>query len=479
MPSESKQIAKNTAIQLIGKVVSTLLGVFSVALLARFLGVEGYGQFTIIMSFLAIFAVMVDFGLTITTVSLISEQDVDEEKMLGNLLSLRIISSILFLSLAPIVALFFPYPNVIKWGIAIGASLHLFTSTAAMLVGVFQKYLDMGKAVLGEFANRAFVFIALLLAPTLNLGLIGVVWIFVLSNALMFLIDWYYARKYIRIRFAFDKDIVKHIFATSWPIGASIFFNLIYLRGDVLFLSLFRTESEIGQYGIAYKVLDVMTAIPTMFMGLMLPILVASWSAKNGPRFKEKMQESLDFLSFVGIPFVFGCLLLGVPTMIFIAGPEYEEAGKIMWIFGAVITVLFYNTLFGHAIIAINKQKQMMWGYALVATITIIGYIATIPTYGIWAAAWWTLIAELLIGVLTYIMVYKTSGYRPRPQAFYKAILASLLMSFGILIVHWPHVIFDILFGGIIYVLALHFLGGVDIRNIPLLFLPERPISEP
>ena len=42
------------------------------------------------------------------------------------------------------------------------------------------------------------------------------------------------------------------------------------------------------------RVLDNLTALPTMYMGLVLPSLVASWSQQKGNDFKIGMQKTFD-----------------------------------------------------------------------------------------------------------------------------------------------------------------------------------------
>ena len=76
---KNKALAQNTAIQIGGKMLAVIIGIVTVTLLTRFLGTSGYGQLTIILSYLSIFAVVVDFGLTLTTVQMISEKEADEK----------------------------------------------------------------------------------------------------------------------------------------------------------------------------------------------------------------------------------------------------------------------------------------------------------------------------------------------------------------------------------------------------------------
>ena len=48
-----KRVAQNTIIQIIGKAVSTLLGVAALALMTRYLGTNGFGQYSTIITFVS------------------------------------------------------------------------------------------------------------------------------------------------------------------------------------------------------------------------------------------------------------------------------------------------------------------------------------------------------------------------------------------------------------------------------------------
>lgn len=473
--SMSHALAKNGALQILGKVFATIFGIFTVAVLTRYLGANGFGELTIILTFLSIFAVIVDFGLTLTTVQMISEKKADENQLIGNLLSLRIVSAVIFLSLAPIIAIFFPYDAIIKIGIAVGAVSYLFGSTSQMMVGIFQKRLIMGRVVLAEFLNRGAVFIGALLAPVLGFGLIGIVWLFVIGNALQLLSLLYFAKSHVSLRFRWNTKIFYTIIKRSWPIGASIFFNLIYLRGDILFLSLYRSTNEIGLYGAAYKVVDVITVIPVMYMGLVLPILVALWSKGAKKDFSTFMQNTFDFFSVLALPIIFGTIILGIPVMELIAGSDFSESGAVLAILGPAAAIVFFNSLFGHAVVAVNKQKPMVFAYLFVAVMTIAGYIIFIPLYGMWAAAWWTLIAETLIGILSFLMVWKSSTFVPQINMFLRALIASVIMYFALTVMPSIHVLLQITFGALVYAIALTALGGPKPKEILKLFLPEKP----
>jgi O-antigen/teichoic acid export membrane protein len=475
---KKRALAINAFIQISGKLLATVFGLLTVVVLTRYLGVEGYGDFTIILGFLSVFAVLVDFGLTLTTVQMISEKGADEDALIGNLLSLRILSAIVFLALAPIVAFAFPYDAVVRIGIAVGAFSYLFGTTATLLVGVFQKRLVIQKAVYAELANRILVLVGALLAPALGLGLITIVGILLIGNAVQLIITLWLASHFVRLRLRAQFAIWREIISRSWPIGLSIFFNLIYLRGDILFLSVYRSSEEIGLYGAAYKVIDVITMIPVTFIGLLLPVLVALWSAKHTKKFRQSMQETFDLFSILSIPIAFGCVFVSVPLIILIAGAEFAGAGPALAVLGPAASIVFFGALFGHAVVAIEKQKPMIFGYLFVAIITVVGYMVFIPIYGIMAAAWMTLIAELLIAIITAMTVMVVSSFRPKIGMLSRAVFASIVMYLVLMILPEMHVLFLIATGGGVYTITLTAIGGPKPRDLLKILAPEISIEE-
>jgi len=59
----TKKIASNTIFQIVGKVVSMSITVLATVIITRYYGREGYGQFSLMQTWPALFFIIVDFGL--------------------------------------------------------------------------------------------------------------------------------------------------------------------------------------------------------------------------------------------------------------------------------------------------------------------------------------------------------------------------------------------------------------------------------
>lgn len=464
--SLTRQVAHNMIYQVSGKIISTILGLVALAMMTRYLGQEGFGGYTTIIAFLQFFGILVDFGLTLTTVQMISEPRADESKIISNIFTLRFFSALIFLGLAPIVVLFFPYSTTLKTGIAITTLSFLFIALNQVLIGLFQKHLSMWKTAVAENTGRVVLITLIAFAIWSDQGLLAIIWAVILGSVANFLLNFLFSLKYVRIKFAFDWPLWKEIYRRSWPIGLSIIFNLIYLKADTIILSLFRSQAEVGLYGASYRVLDVLTTFPMMFAGLLLPVLTAAWAEKNLEKFKRVMQKAFDFLVMTAVPIIFGTFFLGERLMSLVAGHEFALSGTILKILILAAGAIFVGTLFGHLVVAVQKQRKMIWGYASVALICLVAYAIFIPRYSFWAAAWITVFSEGAIALLTFIVTYQTTHLIPSGKIFLKSIAASLLMSLVIYFLIDLNLLIIIVTGAIVYFTILYLLRGYSKETI-------------
>jgi O-antigen/teichoic acid export membrane protein len=350
-----RTLSKNFAVQLAGKGFSVLLGLALVAILTRTLGVGGYGEYTTSITFLQFFGVIVDFGLTLTMVVMISETGADEPKLVGNVLGLRLFSSAILYALAPLAVLPFPWSGTVKAAVLVGTVAYFFMSSAGMLTGVFQRHAAIWRASLAEIASRIVLVALTAILAYEGYGIVAMLGALVIANAIWLFLMIRFAKPYVSIRPLADMAIWKKTLSRSWPIAVSIFFNLLYLKGDVLILAYFRPETEVGFYGAAYRILDVLTALPTMFMGLLLPSLTADWTAARRPEFDRHLSRAFDLFMTAAIPAVAGGLAVAGPLIAWLAGPGYDTAGAVLKVLLFAVPGIFLGALYGHAVVAVKR----------------------------------------------------------------------------------------------------------------------------
>ncbi len=467
--SLTRSIAGSTVIQVAGKFIGTLLGILTVAVMTRHLGRAGYGQFTTAVSFLQFFGILVDFGLSLTLIRMISEKDADEPRIASNIFTLRLVSAAVFFGASALLALLFPYPAIIKAGIAIASLSFLCISLSQVMVGVYQKHLAVGTAALAEVVGRTALLVGVYVAFGLGRGLLAALAILVVSNAIQLGLLVAGARRFVRLRLSFDGGLWKEIVRQSWPIGVSIAFNLVYLKGDVIVLSLVRTQSEVGLYGASYKILDVITVVPTIFMGLVMPVLAASWSSGQRSEFVRRLGRAFDFVSLLALPLMVGTFAVAADLMAFIAGPDFAAAGQYLRILMLAGGMVFWSALFGHTVVAMGLQRRMIWGYAADAVLSLALYLIFIPRYGAAAAAWVTFFSETFMAIATAAVVLIAVRALPPARTFWRAAAASLGMLAVLYLLGPAHVLIRVAAGMVSYAAFLYLFGGVTKETLATL----------
>ncbi len=461
----STRVARNTIIQILGKAASTVLGLFAIGLITRQLGEFGFGEYTTIITFISFFAIVGDLGLTLVTAQMISKKNADEDRILSNLFTLRLLSALAFLGAAPLAAYFFPYGEAVKFGIVLSVLIFIFPALNQILVGLFQKHLCMEKVAIAEVVGRAVLLIGIILSNHPGYGLNGILSVSIIAGFFNFYALWLFAGKLAKIRPAYDLAIYREIISRSWPIAVTITFNLLYLKTDTLILSVLKSMNEVGIYGAAYKIIEVLGTVPFMFAGIILPILTMAWTAGKKDEYAQVLQRSLDLMIILALPLMVGTQFVAEKVVVLVAGPEFSESALALKILVLAAGSLFIGCIPAHAVIAIDRQKKIISAYIFTAVTSVIGYLVFIPPYSYVGAAWMTVYSETVIALFSFYVIWKHSAFRLKPAVLAKTILASLAM--GAYLAFWGGpLVADLVFGSLIYFTALYLLKGITKQDI-------------
>lgn len=428
--SLQNKILKNTGVQVAGKLGGALLSFWTSAMLLRYLGPAGNGEYTAILAHLTMFAIVADFGLYIILVKHLATLTEEHEKDAHALFTLRIISGVVILGLGVVVAWLVPsYPPIIRYGILIAASFNFLMSMNQLLSVVFQKHLRADWIALGEIVAKTVLLVGTFLVIMLNLNLLWIMATISVSALSNVAINFFASRRYFKFKILIDWQRWKSILKEAWPLALNVLFTMMYFKGDSLILYFYRPAAEVGLYGAPYKLLEVLITFPAMFVGLTLPILTAAWQRKDFPALYKGMQRSFDFLCVVTLPVVGGGFALAYPLTLLLGGPEYIPSVPILRILIFAVGAIYFATLFTYMVVAVDKQRTMMYGYAAAAVVGLSLYFTLIPPFGMYGAASVTVLTELLILAISFFLVRRATRMKLRWGILPKTLLASLVMA--------------------------------------------------
>ncbi|MBI4143221.1 flippase [Candidatus Uhrbacteria bacterium] len=469
------RIIAQTGIQVLGKVASIGFGVAAIAIITRTLGLEGFGSYATIMAYLQLFGIAVDLGLNVMAPTILGEKTEDRRQktegdadsprstvyclpssvLLSNIFTIRLTAAVFVFALAAGVAFFIPaYTPAVRMGIALATFSFLGIVLTQILQAPFQVAADMRAPVLADVFGRGLLVAGVAFVAWQRWGLTAMVVATVVGNVVAFLATFLAARRRIAVTLACDFEVWRTILHRSWPIALSIIFNLVYLRADQVILSLLKPAADVGIYAAPYRLLDVLTQFPHMVMGLVLPMLAAAWAAGDRATFHHRLQRTFDGLALLGFPIAAGAIVLGTPLMTLVAGHEFAVSGPVLGVLAIALVGIFLGQPFGYGVVAVGAQRRMLWGYAVVAVVTLAGYLIAIPIWSYWGAAWLTVASEIAIAAITFSVVRRASGFRIALRIPASALLASIVMGLALAFLQIP-IIPRIALGAIVYGLLM------------------------
>ncbi len=402
----SWRLTYNIIIQNAGKILTIFLNIAILGYISRYLGVAGMGDYATIIRFIGLFGVIADFGLNVIVTREIARNEEKEDQIIGNAITLRFFSSIVILVLGASVAQFFPYDPVIKKGIFLVLPAFWFTLQHQILNGLFLNRLKMDQVIAAEIISRGLLLIGTILLIQWKTSLISFLYLLNIGNFVWFVTVFLLAYRYVPIRFKFDLKLQKKIFLNALPLALINGFHLIYFNIDSIMLSIFKGPEALGIYHVAYKILETLFTMMVVTVTLYIPLLSNELKIKKEMwlRSLKKIQKSMALVSFL---IMTSGLLASKYIVLFISGESFVEASNPLKILFITSGFIFFNELFKHVFVILDKQKSVVWLYATIAVFNVLANLYVIPIYSYNGAAFITLLSEMMVFFLSFIMIKK------------------------------------------------------------------------
>ncbi len=477
----TKKVAYNVSFQAVGKAINVGIGLINVAIITRYLGVSGYGAYTTAFAYIMVFSVISDFGFFYIIVKRISAGEAIE-KVVGNTLSLRLIFATSVFVLAMLLLVFTPYDPVVKWSILLIALSIIWSSQTSVYTALFQSQLKMDLATLAEVFGKILGLGILLLAVNFSLGLIYIVGAAVLSTFFNFVFSFIFSHRFTKPRYIFDPSYSKSFIKEALPIGIVSILSLIYFKIDTIILSFFKSTVDVGIYGTPYKILEILMALPVMFVGSIFPALTESFTSRNLERLRKIFQKSFDVLAIGAIGITAIIFPLAKSATVFMAGEEFIKTSTvrfagvnitsdiILQILIFAVALSFINALFTNSIVVFGNQRKLILPYAIATLVNLAFNLLLIPRFSYLAAAVTTVLTEVIIIVTTYLLVNKSVYVGLSLINLLKTLIIGLFVSATLYFFSEFNFIISALAGTVIFMGLLFVFRVVKKDSITLLF---------
>ncbi|MBI5788259.1 MAG: flippase [Candidatus Schekmanbacteria bacterium] len=423
--STFRKIVNNTAIQACGSAFNTVTGLLVTAALARYLGKDGYGEYSLVFVYLFFAGVIADLGFDgILVRELAKVPDLTSQRavsLISNTIIWKLVFSGLALAISAAYLFFRDYPLNTKLAVIL-LELTLFAGAGESLEAIFKVNLQIKYSVISSLISQGTHLFFLLLFIYLKTTLLVLIGAYFLARLVRCVVVYLFSTKFIRFRFCLDRSLMKFLFLESFPLGIAAGLWMVYYRVDTLMLDYYKGVGAVGQYNAAYKFVDLFLLFSGMIMVSIYPIMSATYS-DHIESLKKLYQKSIDYLSIVGAFITFFTFIFAKYIITLIYGTRFLDSIPTLRILAWVGIFIFVSNIYGHMFIVLGLQKRdflLLRFLGLVVNVFL--NLKLIPAWGANGAAAATVFTEFLIFLLAPILIGNKFSYHPSFKNLFKSV---------------------------------------------------------
>ncbi|MBI3812640.1 MAG: flippase [Nitrospirae bacterium] len=432
---------KNILFSFVNNLLTLLNGVVLSVIIARLLGPQNLGAFSLVTWTVSIALLFVNLGIVMSLKKHVAEYEGQNDRrsisgVINFMLNIRIIAAlavtaVLIIFSGPI-ACFFNLPDAQRY--FIWAAISILPSAVGQIFGAsltgIQKYQYSMWINLVMTPLEFGLSLAVLLA---GYGVIGLLLVVTFTSTIGFFANYWAARREglldrsARLAPKVRSEITKF----NLGVTAMNFLDaIVWQRSEVFFLGKFRSLQEVGFYSLAFGfTTTAVSFFASSISNVLIPIHSQAFGTKDHDGMGRIYQKSIQYLSLVSLPLAIGGAVLADRIVLMMYGAQYLPAASAMAILflssaGARIGAGLASVMYSANLVHIKIYTALIW---TVLNITL--DLLLIPNHGVMGAVIANSTTQLL-GVFTGpFIIYYFFRFSFPIAAFLRAAASALMMG--------------------------------------------------
>ncbi len=474
-----RRFASNYAFAILADLAQRISTVVLGVWVSRRLGVDAFGVYFLAVSFTLIASRLSYWGLDQLLAREVAKTPERAAEFLSNFVAVRAVMAILTVGLLGLVVRGLGYePTTAHVILLLGLTIvpdNVSNICQAMYIAREEMgFLTLTSGVYG-LGNIAAGIVALESGWGLEGLVLSLLAVSLLTLTVNLALVWW---RYTRPLQGIDLTFCRRQLRIAFPFVFVSVFYILDNRTDVILLSKFSTEREVGFYGAANTIVGALTLLPFAYRTSIFPVMSRLY-AEAPAAMRRLFNRSFKYLFLVGLPIAVGTTLLAQPLLTIIFGPDFAPASVVLQVLIWSLAVLFLNVLNSRVMVVADRQDIIARFLALVLTANLLLNVVLIPRWGAAGSAVARVVSTLLLFVLSVVFIrrelvaFEVSGYLWRPGLAAGAMAGVLLLARA-----WP-VVSLILLGGVVYLLTLIVLGAFSQEDLEVVRqIVQRPVSQ-
>ena len=308
---------------------------------------------------------------------------------------------------------------------------------------------------------------------------VGYILIMALTTCLGNLSMWLYLPKYVNKTEISKLDIKPHFKETIIYFIPTIATSIYTVLDKTLIGIITKSDSQNGYYEQATKIINMTKTICFVALNNVLGSRISFlFSEKKYEEVKQRIDQSIDYISFMGVGILFGLLGISADFVPWFFGKGYENVVFLLYILSPLSLIIGLSNCLGSqyytpAGLRIQSAKYLIAG----SVVNLILNLLLIPHFMSYGAAVATVIAESIISILYLANCNRYLTVQQIISHIWRKFIAGILMLFWINIlksfieIPFIRMICGIFTGSIIYILILILLKDSFIKFAKILII--------
>jgi O-antigen/teichoic acid export membrane protein len=404
--SRLKSVLRNTGYLAFAETAKPALSFVLILVIARMLGRDGMGSYTVILTFTSLFELIATFGVGTMITRAIAAEPERFSFYANAAIGVALLATAIVLPIMLGVLHAFHYPPEIALGIRLLAWILVISILQQYALSLCEGLQAMRlRAVLSvaDTAGRLIIGVVMLLRGH---GVIGIVEGMVITRALTTFLGFVFLARHTGL--SLDYHVM---FGSSGKLafrGLPFLFTAIASAAawsvNTLMLSKLASVSDVGTYNAASRITDIIKTFLFSYQIALLPMMSASF-IKSREQFRQDCNASIKYLTLLTVPMATGISVLAPRIIDLVFGHKFASAGPVLQLLAWTVCVFSVSMVFARVLIA--SHHQMLDLYCNVAALVVnftLGWVL-ISRYGPSGAAISTLISLFTFGSLEYFFV--------------------------------------------------------------------------
>ena len=411
---------------MLASLVNLGISLFTTAIIARSIGPDLYGRYTFGLTYILMFSVLANFGLESLFIRE-AARDKSNVAIINDIFHLKIILALFTIVSIIVSAYVLSYPSATIDVLYILCAGLFFQILSESLLSVYRSTEKMHITALFSTIFRVFSAVIIIGSVYLRIGFYGIVSAFSIGNALVFICVFLLFRRDFKV-------LHPHISLSKWvalikrglPFYLSAVLTMFYAKINIIILSKFVSDKEMGFYMAALNLIENLYFILTAFNTSIFP----AFSRLYGSSFealRKAYSKMTKYLIILTVAVSVGTILVAEKIVLLIYGQEFMPSVPVLKILIFLWALTFFSNTQSSLLFSIHKERTQVKIMVIATFVNIVLNLFLINAYGYIGAAYASVFTEgIVVALITGVLWRLRLRYVPN---FYLIRLALVVVA--------------------------------------------------